>query len=196
MSLPSFWAVAWFWQGLILTGETVQVLSQDHATFPKKMMFSLFSLDLKKKTWLGDDFNQFFVEMWYSATCPAILFAASLWACSMSINAKRRLDQLFFFAFLKINDLYILPPLFGESYEVKHIPSRKKMQNTTFILALSNFHNNWICLHYSPYCAPLNYYGILIWQVFFWENPKIPPTEITYCYIIFFPLFRKKQKHY
>ena len=36
MSLPSFWAVAWFWQGLILTGETVQVLSQDHATFPKK----------------------------------------------------------------------------------------------------------------------------------------------------------------
>ena len=36
----------------------------------KKLMFSLFSLDLKKKTWLGDD--QFFVEMWYSATYLAI----------------------------------------------------------------------------------------------------------------------------
>ena len=96
MSLPSFWAVAWFWQGLILTGETVQVLSQDHATFPKKMMFSLFSLDLKTKTWLGDDFNQFFIEIWYSTIYLAILFAATLWACKMSVNAEWRLDQFFY----------------------------------------------------------------------------------------------------
>ena len=138
----------------------------------KKLMFYLLSLDVRKKTWLGDDFNQFFIEMWYSATCSAILFAASLWACSMSINAKRRLDQLVFFTVLKINDLYILPPLFGESFEVKHIPCRKKMQNTTFILALSNFHNNWICLHYSPYCVPLKT-TMAFWfdKFFFWENP-------------------------
>lgn len=115
---------------------------------------SIFHRNVIQRNLLGHSFCCFFMGM------------LDVYKC------RTKTWSIVFFTVLKINDLYILPPLFGESFEVKHIPCRKKMQNTTFILALSNFHNNWICLHYSPYCVPLKT-TMAFWfdKFFFWENP-------------------------